>query len=232
TEVLNKKEKQPYLTRIKLIQTPDKNGNRHETQTIEELSANKHRKYIKTTAKRSISGILYNKTLEGNTGNLNRLRKSKYLYFLNYSLKDFLNSIFPYAQKLQKVKNKEILYTFEPLQGNISGSSNTVADTGILKFDLTKEFSKYAVVRLVNHELRHQYQDLMISKFKQKGLKGFIARIIHPFKYSYSKQCEESFKNYIPSSVDYKKYLKNYVEIDARAAAMTANQEYLKEMFF
>ena len=82
SEVLNKKEK-PFLTRIRLIITPGKNGARQETQIIEELSTNKHRRYIKTTAQRDKSGILYNKTLEGNINQLRNVRKFKYLYFLN-----------------------------------------------------------------------------------------------------------------------------------------------------
>ena len=80
SQVLDKKEKQPFLTRIKLVITPGKNGSRQETQTIEELSTNKHRRYIKTTAQRDKSGILYDKTLEGNINQLKKVLIQKQVF--------------------------------------------------------------------------------------------------------------------------------------------------------
>lgn len=229
SQVLDKKEKQPFLTRIKLVITPGKNGSRQETQTIEELSTNKHRRYIKTTAQRDKSGILYDKTLEGNINQLKKLRKLKYLYFLNYSLKDFFKSIFPYAQELQKVKNRKIIYKFMELEEKIAGTSKSINNTGILKFDLNKIYTKLNAVNNINHELRHQYQDLMMAKFQQKGIKGIFIKIFHPFKHSYAKKCKNGEENYVQPSVDMEKYRKNYIELDARIAAQNAAYEYYKE---
>lgn len=228
SEVLNKKEK-PFLTRIRLIITPGKNGARQETQIIEELSTNKHRRYIKTTAQRDKSGILYNKTLEGNINQLRNLRKFKYLYFLNYSIRNFFKSIFPYAKELQQVKNKKIIYEFTELDKNVAGSSTSLDKTGILKFDLNKIYTKLDIITHLNHELRHQYQESIIEKFEQKGIKGFLIRFFHPFKHSYAKKCKKGFENYIQPSIDMEKYRNNYIEFDARMASYNANYEYHTE---
>ena len=227
SETLNNKSEKPFLTRVSLFLTYNKNNTRNETQIIEELSTHKHRKYIKTTAIRDANGELSNKTIEGNTGKLRKLKKYPYLYFINYSLKDFLKSIIPHAKKTQKVSKREITVKFKQLEKEVAANSQSFDDnTGIVTFDLSKEHNKYYIVDHVNHELRHQYQQMIIEKYKAPGFKGFLAKIQYPFKHTYQRLCKRNFQNYISSAQDKEKYRNQFIEIDARLAAEKARQEY------
>lgn len=227
SETLNNKTERPFLTRVSLFLTYNKNNTRNETQIIEELSTHKHRKYIKTTAIRDSNGNLSNKTIEGNTGKLRKIKKSPYLYFINYSLKDFLKSIIPHAKKMQKVSKRDITVKFKHLEKEVAATSQSIEDNkGIITFDISKENNKYYIVDHVNHELRHQYQEMIIEKYETRGFKGFLAKIQYPFKHTYKRLCSKDFQNYISASQNKEKYLNQFTEIDARLAANKARQEY------
>lgn len=228
-EVLQNTNNQPFLTRRIFTTTPIKNKSRKETQIIEELSTHKHRKYIRTTAIRDKKGELSNKTIEGNIDKLKELTKQHYLYFRSYSLKDFLISIIPHAKNKQNVQNRNIDYIFGSLNEQVLANSTSVDGFGTIKFDMDKLLRQSAIVDTVNHEHRHQYQDSLIEKFKTKGFKGLLNKIFHPFQYNYSRKCAYAKNNYTSSTVDQKKYFRNFLEIDARRAADTAKQEFLAE---
>lgn len=229
SEVLSKSNFKPVLTRMILQTTPLKNKSRNEIQTIEELSVNKHRKYIKTTAVRNKNGELSNKTIEGNIEELKQLEDSPYLYFRSYSLKEFLSSIIPYAKRKQRVLKRDIEYNFESLKERTAATSSSDAGFGTVTFDMKKLNSYSSIVDTVNHELRHQYQDSIIEKFEQKGLIGLLKRIVMPFKYSFAKRCAESKENYISLTEDYTAYLRQYVELDASLAGYNARAEFVSE---
>lgn len=234
SEVLSKpkNKNQTFLTRTVFTTTPLGKGERKETQIIEELSTNKQRKYIKTTATRNKQGELSNKTLEGNIKKLKQLENSHYLFFRSYSMKDFVTSIIPYAKKLQKVSKRDIEYFFEKLNEKVAGNSSSVDGFGTVKIDIDKIITKSNAVNIINHEYRHQYQDSIIEKFEIKGLKGILRNIFSPLKYYYARKFANARKNYVSIRVDENKYNKNYLEIDARLAGEKAKKEYLLETGF
>ncbi len=194
------------------------------------MSTHKHRRYIKTTARRNEEGLLSAKTIEGNVKHLKQLAKLPYLYFRGYNLKDFLMSISHYAKVLQKVPNRHIDVFFASLSPKVSANSSSIDGFGFLTFDMSKLKSQSRIVDAVNHEYRHQYQESLIEKFEEKGtVKSFLRRLFHPFKFEYAKKCKFELENYISSEVDEKKYRQQFMELDARVAGSKARDEFLAE---
>jgi len=229
SEILTKDKERPFLTRILLYITPQKDKSRDEIQIIEELSTKKHRRYIKTTAKRNKDGELSEKTIEGNVKGIKQFTNSIYLYFRNYPLKDFLISIIPYAKRLQKVSKREIEILFDTLNKKVSANSTSDNGFGTVKFDMKKLKSQSNIVETVNHEFRHQYQDSVIEKFMLKGFKSMLRRTFMPLKYIFAKHCSKDKKKYVSAAEDYERYLEQYIEIDARLAGQKAKNKFLAE---
>ncbi len=229
SEILTNSDNKPFLTRTVFTTTPLKNDSRKETQIIEELSTNKHRRYIKTTAIRNKQGKLSKKSIQGNINNLKKLNNSIYLFFRSYSLKDFLISIIPHAKNLQKVSKRDIQYQFETLNKKVAANSRSIDGFGTITFDMDKMISKSFVIETVNHEYRHQYQDKIIEEFNLEGIKGLIKKVFSPLKYKYAKKCAHAKKNYVSYTENEAEYRKNFLETDARLAASKARKEYLHE---
>jgi len=129
--------KNPTLTRAILNIKPNDDSSRLETQVFEELSTQSERKYIKTFAKRNSNGLLQDKKISGNIGNLKELAKSQYLFLRNYSNRDFLVSIIPHAKRLQQVTNRNIRFRIHKLRHQYQSQ---LQHEGFLSFLLGKIF--------------------------------------------------------------------------------------------
>lgn len=233
-----------YLT---INYSPDKTTN--EVQYIETRAPHGVHNYIKTTASRNSVGEYTHTAIESNTlpqAELDKYAQTPYVFSKNYSKEDFLKAVAPYAKEKQNVSELGIKIKNKKLKGSTLGLSyNRRYKIGV---DVEKHTDKADLIDTINHELRHKYQDKLISKYEPgffKEFDGILRTVLEslgivepkPASKVVSTLSDENMKlakifkdnkqKYIrPSSKNYNDYYNQPVEVDARNAGAKAKDEY------
>lgn len=217
------------LLRIKLSQSHLDKSSRYEEQAYEYLTNAKNKalkRTLYTTAERLHNGRLINKTVNGNLPNIDEIAKDPYLYIRNYSNEDFTKSASYIAAENQMVNrgdfiNKELKDT---TMGIYNDSRREVS------VDPSKHANKSILVDTLNHEYRHKYQHEQIRKYFKYLFNFFRSKenkiIMSPVERKQALQFLKGDIFYTQPKKNYKKYLKNILEVDARKAGDIAETEY------
>lgn len=221
------KELSNYIGHTKLDIIKDAKGNRQESQVFEAFhkKGSENRKYIETTALRTSEGNLINKTIKGNTDDLQSLKEDPYLFVRNYSNEDFLKAIVPYAKKTQGVENRKIHISDKRLK-SCGGFSQPLPFYNRVVVD-SQQGSKSHLVNVLNHELRHQWQDQLLKDFN--CINFFLkkeAKKIAPENAELARKLWKADVLYCPHEISHKAYWNNFKEIDARAAGEKAKRGF------
>lgn len=172
--------------------SPNKTTN--EVQYIESRALHGVHNYIKTTASRNSAGEYTHTAIESNTlpqAELDKYAKTPYVFSKNYSMEDFLKAVTPYAKEKQNVSDLGIKVVNEKLEGNTLGRSyDGRYKIGI---DVEKHPDKADLIETINHELRHQYQDKLVSKYDTEEIKRKF------FRLGGNKDCDGIFKTMLKS---------------------------------
>lgn len=227
--------------------SPNKTTN--EVQYIESRAPHGVHSYVKTTASRNSVGEYTHTAIESNTlpqAELDKYAQTPYVFSKNYSKEDFLKAVAPYAKEKQNVSELGIKIKNKKLKGNTLGLSyNRRYKIGV---DVEKHTDKAELIDTINHELRHKYQDKLISKYEPgffKEFDGILRTVLEslgivkpkPASKVVSTLSDENMKlakifkdnkqKYIkPSSKNYNDYYNQPVEVDARNAGAKAKDEY------
>ena len=233
-----------YLT---INYSPNKTTN--EVQYIETRAPHGVHNYVKTTASRNSVGEYTHTAIESNTlpqAELDKYAQTPYVFSKNYSKEDFLKAVAPYAKEKQNVSDLGIKIKNKKLKGSTLGLSyNRRYKIGV---DVEKHTDKADLIDTINHELRHKYQDKLISKYEPgffKEFDGILRTVLEslgivkpkPASKVVSTLSDENMKlakifkdnkqKYIkPSSKNYNDYYNQPVEVDARNAGAKAKDEY------
>lgn len=233
-----------YLT---INYSPNKTTN--EVQYIETRAPHGVHNYVKTTASRNSVGEYTHTAIESNTlpqAELDKYAQTPYVFSKNYSKEDFLKAVAPYAKEKQNVSELGIKIKNKKLKGSTLGLSyNRRYKIGV---DVEKHTDKADLIDTINHELRHKYQDKLISKYEPgffKEFDGILRTVLEslgivkpkPASKVVSTLSDENMKlakifkdnkqKYIkPSSKNYNDYYNQPVEVDARNAGAKAKDEY------
>ena len=157
-----------YLT---INYSPNKTTN--EVQYFESRAPHGVHNYIKTTASRNSVGEYTYTTIESNTlpqAELDKYAQTPYVFSKNYSKEDFLKAITPYAKEKQNVSDLGIKVVNEKLPETFGGLS--YGGRPRVALDLEKYANNDDIVDTINHELRHQYQDKLVSKYSKYFILG------------------------------------------------------------
>lgn len=227
--------------------SPNKTTN--EVQYFESRAPHGVHNYVKTTASRNSVGEYTHTAIESNTlpqAELDKYAQTPYVFSKNYSKEDFLKAITPYAKEKQNVSDLGIKIKNKKLKGSTLGLSyNRRYKIGV---DVEKHTDKADLIDTINHELRHKYQDKLISKYEPgffKEFDGILRTVLEslgivkptPASKVVSTLSDENMKlakifkdnkqKYInPSSKNYNDYYNQPVEVDARNAGEKAKDEY------
>lgn len=227
--------------------SPDKTTN--EVQYIETRAPHGVHNYIKTTASRNSAGEYTHTAIESNTlpqAELDKYAQTPYVFSKNYSKEDFLKAVAPYAKEKQNVSDLGIKIKNKKLKGSTLGLSyNRRYKIGV---DVEKHTDKADLIDTINHELRHKYQDKLISKYEPGFFKEFdgilrtvleslgivkpkpASKVVSPLSdenMKLAKIFKDNKQKYIkPSSKNYNDYYNQPVEVDARNAGAKAKDEY------
>lgn len=227
--------------------SPNKMTN--EVQYIETRAPHGVHNYVKTTASRNSVGEYTHTAIESNTlpqAELDKYAHTPYVFSKNYSKEDFLKAVAPYAKEKQNVSELGIKIKNKKLKGSTLGLSyNRRYKIGV---DVEKHTDKADLIDTINHELRHKYQDKLISKYEPgffKEFDGILRTVLEslgivkpkPASKVVSTLSDENMKlakifkdnkqKYIkPSSKNYNDYYNQPVEVDARNAGAKAKDEY------
>ena len=233
-----------YLT---INYSPNKTTN--EVQYFESRAPHGVHNYVKTTASRNSVGEYTHTAIESNTlpqAELDKYAQTPYVFSKNYSKEDFLKAVAPYAKEKQNVSDLGIKIKNKKLKGSTLGLSyNRRYKIGV---DVEKHTDKADLIDTINHELRHKYQDKLISKYEPgffKEFDGILRTVLEslgivkpkPASKVVSTLSDENMKlakifkdnkqKYIkPSSKNYNDYYNQPVEVDARNAGAKAKDEY------
>lgn len=233
-----------YLT---INYSPNKTTN--EVQYFESRAPHGVHNYVKTTASRNSVGEYTHTAIESNTlpqAELDKYAQTPYVFSKNYSKEDFLKAVAPYAKEKQNVSELGIKIKNKKLKGSTLGLSyNRRYKIGV---DVEKHTDKADLIDTINHELRHKYQDKLISKYEPgffKEFDGILRTVLEslgivkpkPASKVVSTLSDENMKlakifkdnkqKYIkPSSKNYNDYYNQPVEVDARNAGAKAKDEY------
>lgn len=233
-----------YLT---INYSPNKTTN--EVQYFESRALHGVHNYVKTTASRNSVGEYTHTAIESNTlpqAELDKYAQTPYVFSKNYSKEDFLKAVAPYAKEKQNVSELGIKIKNKKLKGSTLGLSyNRRYKIGV---DVEKHTDKADLIDTINHELRHKYQDKLISKYEPgffKEFDGILRTVLEslgivkpkPASKVVSTLSDENMKlakifkdnkqKYIkPSSKNYNDYYNQPVEVDARNAGAKAKDEY------
>lgn len=231
------------LYQEKLIVNYNKDNTTNEIQIFEQRKPEKFHHYIQTTASRNTNGEIETKGIKTNLlsqDEADKIGETPYLYAKNYSDKEFLAAIAPYAKERQEVSNRNISVIDKKLDKTNTGQSSIM--TNEVFIDLSQMKSKEQIVETINHELRHQYQNMLIECL-DKPSRGIQAKIIlertrhlqsqHKQKRILSdkekKLAEEWAReqdNYVLYKTDMHKYLDQKTEKDAYKAGFLSSLEY------
>lgn len=157
-----------YLT---INYSPNKTTN--EVQYIETRAPHGVHNYVKTTASRNSVGEYTHTAIESNTlpqAELDKYAQTPYVFSKNYSKEDFLKAITPYAKEKQNVSDLGIKVVNEKLPETFGGLS--YGGRPRVALDLEKYANNDDIVDTINHELRHQYQDKLVSKYSKYFILG------------------------------------------------------------
>lgn len=227
--------------------SPNKTTN--EVQYFESRAPHGVHNYVKTTASRNSVGEYTHTAIESNTlpqAELDKYAQTPYVFSKNYSKEDFLKAVAPYAKEKQNVSDLGIKIKNKKLKGSTLGLSyNRRYKIGV---DVEKHTDKADLIDTINHELRHKYQDKLISKYEPgffKEFDGILRTVLEslgivkpkPASKVVSTLSDENMKlakifkdnkqKYIkPSSKNYNDYYNQPVEVDARNAGAKAKDEY------
>lgn len=227
--------------------SPNKTTN--EVQYFESRAPHGVHNYVKTTASRNSVGEYTHTAIESNIlpqAELDKYAQTPYVFSKNYSKEDFLKAVAPYAKEKQNVSELGIKIKNKKLKGNTLGLSyNRRYKIGV---DVEKHTDKAELIDTINHELRHKYQDKLISKYEPgffKEFDGILRTVLEslgivkpkPASKVVSTLSDENMKlakifkdnkqKYIkPSSKNYNDYYNQPVEVDARNAGAKAKDEY------
>lgn len=227
--------------------SPNKTTN--EVQYFESRAPHGVHNYVKTTASRNSVGEYTHTAIESNTlpqAELDKYAQTPYVFSKNYSKEDFLKAVAPYAKEKQNVSELGIKIKNKKLKGSTLGLSyNRRYKIGV---DVEKHTDKADLIDTINHELRHKYQDKLISKYEPgffKEFDGILRTVLEslgivkpkPASKVVSTLSDENMKlakifkdnkqKYIkPSSKNYNDYYNQPVEVDARNAGAKAKDEY------
>lgn len=172
--------------------SPDKTTN--EVQYIESRAPHGVHNYIKTTASRNSVGEYTHTAIESNTlpqAELDKYAQTPYVFSKNYSKEDFLKAVTPYAKEKQNVSDLGIKVVNEKLEENTLGISHTGQNK--IGVDLEKQEDKARLINTINHELRHQYQWKLVSKYDTERLQQKF------FRLGGNKDCDGVFKTILKS---------------------------------
>lgn len=221
------KELSNYIGHTKLDIVKDAKGNRHESQVFEAFhkKVSENRKYIETNALRTAEGNLTQKTINGNAGDLQSFKDDPYLFVRNYSNEDFLKALIPCAKKTQGIENRKIHISDKRLK-SCGGFSQPLPFYNRVVVD-SQQGSKSHLVNVLNHELRHQWQDQLLKDFN--CINFFLkkeAKKIAPENAELARKLWKADVLYCPHEISHKAYWNNFKEIDARAAGEKAKRGF------
>ncbi len=151
--------------------SPNKTTN--EVQYFESRAPHGVHNYVKTTASRNSVGEYTHTAIESNTlpqAELDNYAQTPYVFSKNYSKEDFLKAITPYAKEKQNVSDLGIKVVNEKLPETFGGLS--YGERPRVALDLEKYANNDDIVDTINHELRHQYQDKLVSKYSKYFILG------------------------------------------------------------
>lgn len=147
----------------------------NEVQYFESRAPHGKHNYVKTTASRNSAGEYTQTSIESNVlpqSELEEFAKTPYLFSKNYSKEDFIKAIAPYANEKQNVSDLGVKVINKRLDETKAGVSYDCQRK--IALDLEKECynSKSFLVDAINHELRHQFQNKLISKYNKYFVLG------------------------------------------------------------
>ena len=151
--------------------SPNKTTN--EVQYFESRAPHGVHNYVKTTASRNSVGEYTHTAIESNTlpqAELDKYAQTPYVFSKNYSKEDFLKAVAPYAKEKQNVSNLGIKVVNEKLPETFGGLS--YGGRPKVALDLEKYANNDDIVDTINHELRHQYQHKLVSKYSKYFILG------------------------------------------------------------
>lgn len=145
----------------------------NEVQYFESRAPHGKHNYVKTTASRNSAGEYTHTSIESNTlpqAELEEFAKTPYLFSKNYSKEDFIKAIAPYAKEKQNVSDLGVKVVNEKLPETVGGIS--YGGRTRVALDLEKYANNDDIVDTINHELRHQYQHKLVSKYNKYFVLG------------------------------------------------------------
>ena len=151
--------------------SPNKTTN--EVQYFESRAPHGVHNYVKTTASRNSVGEYTHTAIESNTlpqAELDKYAQTPYVFSKNYSKEDFLKAVAPYAKEKQNVSDLGIKVVNEKLPETFGGVS--YRERPRVALDLEKYANNDDIVDTINHELRHQYQHKLVSKYSKYFILG------------------------------------------------------------
>lgn len=151
--------------------SPNKTTN--EVQYFESRAPHGVHNYVKTTASRNSVGEYTHTAIESNTlpqAELDKYAQTPYVFSKNYSKEDFLKAVAPYAKEKQNVSDLGIKVVNEKLPETFGGVS--YGERPRVALDLEKYANNDDIVDTINHELRHQYQHKLVSKYSKYFILG------------------------------------------------------------
>lgn len=224
-------DKPDSLTRVRLNMQLKEKGERLEKQAYEEFVAGKGRtKYLETSAKRMRDGKITDTSVNGNLPELETISQDPYLFMRNYDMKDFAKSAQWLARKAQNIGEKYVDFLDKTLKRDIGAYFSDGLFFKEIVVDTSSNINKSELVDAINHEFRHAYQ----AKQREKLLKQMFNFLLPESKKVRMTEQERKFALdslkanflYVFDMFNYKSYLKNFLEVDARKAGNAAMHLY------
>lgn len=210
----------PQALSAKFVAIDSGIGYRTEHQAFEELHVGGATKYLNTYAKRHANGMLTDKSIAGNVGDLDAFAKDPYLFIRQYSEEDFLMSAAHYAAQKQGIADRGVKVIETDIAGSTLGySCDEIREIFV---DLSKHNTISSLVDTLNHEMRHQFQSAQMEKMDEILSSPIFTRA----QKKYVKKCANAEKKYTQTKDSYWKYRSNFLEKDAFARGSEAASEY------
>lgn len=214
-------EKVNNLFKAKLETTPLSKGIRHERQRFENFNnIGKQNQYIETTAINN-HGLLKNKTIEGNIPNLKEFQTDPYIFRVNYTNRDFTQSVVPKAIKEQGISDVKFDIYDVSMKDDLGLSKRNK-----VLIDSEKHDNKLELLDTIYHEFRHKYQTKIDGKIYYKVGPYYFGKRknckLPQEQIKYGEKVHEAATHYVQPSTDVDAYYNNFLEKDARQSGEKA----------
>lgn len=237
------------------IYTGEKILSRTSVVNVENINKQVHRliefpHVVAGKIKKPVRKLLYFE-VDGTTGNIKKdsiffdkmkfSKRDKFLQFRALDIEDMKASITRKFMKDRKVDKLDVVIDTKFIPHNDEEKAKLIACfdplTGSVNFNILNKFpSKNFLVKVARHEVEHIWHYFLdarnggniVDTWQDKMFKEFGAIKNKRLKVEADK-CSHAIKNYVEFTEDYAKYLKNYIEAEARTAGKVASDNYDKQ---